>query len=213
MPQLPLLLEMSLRVLVAALLGAIIGYEREIRAKGAGVRAHVLVALGSALFMIVSQFGFEGAPRFDAARVAAGVVGGLGFLGGGIIMKTKNHVTGLTTAAGIWVTGSIGLAVGCGMYAIAGICVFLALACLEALNFYSFKHGDKELYVVFSSADKNAIASVIANLGRKVKDYSLAKTSDGYKAEIIMHVPKKEYNLELLNTLSSLPGVELESME
>ena len=209
----PQLLEMSIRVLVAALLGAVIGYEREIRAKGAGVRTHVLVALGSALFMIVSQYGFDGADKFDAARVAAGVVGGLGFLGGGIIMKTKNHVTGLTTAAGIWVTGSIGLAVGCGLYALSGICVVLALACLEALNFYTFKHGEKELSVVFSSPDKQALASVIANLGRKVKDYSLAKTSEGYKAEITLHVPKKEYNLDLLSTLSSLPGVELESME
>ena len=209
----PQLLEMSLRVLVAALLGAVIGYEREIRAKGAGVRTHVLVALGSALFMIVSQFGFEGAARFDAARVAAGVVGGLGFLGGGIIMKTKNHVTGLTTAAGVWVTGSIGLAVGCGLYALGCICVVLALVCLEALNFYSFKHGEKELLVVFSSPDRKAIASVIAGLGRKVKDYSLAKTSDGYKAEITLHVPKKEYNLDLLASLSSLPGVELESLE
>lgn len=209
----PQLLEMSIRVLVAALLGAVIGYEREIRAKGAGVRTHVLVALGSALFMIVSQYGFDGADKFDAARVAAGVVGGLGFLGGGIIMKTKNHVTGLTTAAGIWVTGSIGLAVGCGLYALAGICVILALACLEALNFYTFKHGEKELSVVFSSPDQKALASVIADLGRKVKDYSLAKTADGYKAEILLHVPKKEYNLDLLSTLSSLPGVELESME
>ena len=209
----PQLLEMSIRVLVAALLGAVIGYEREIRAKGAGVRTHVLVALGSALFMIVSQYGFDGADKFDAARVAAGVVGGLGFLGGGIIMKTKNHVTGLTTAAGVWVTGSIGLAVGCGLYALAGICVILALACLEALNFYTFKHGEKELSVVFSSPDQKALASVIADLGRKVKDYSLAKTPNGYKAELTLHVPKKEYNLDLLSSLSSLPDVELESME
>ena len=209
----PQLLEMSIRVLVAALLGAVIGYEREIRAKGAGVRTHVLVALGSALFMIVSQYGFGGADKFDAARVAAGVVGGLGFLGGGIIMKTKNHVTGLTTAAGIWVTGSIGLAVGCGLYALSCVCVVLALACLEALNFYSFKHGEKELSVVFSSPDQQALASVIADLGRKVKDYSLAKTPNGYKAELTLHVPKKEYNLDLLSSLSSLPNVELESME
>ena len=204
---------MSIRILVAAFLGAIIGYEREIRAKGAGVRTHVLVAMGSALFMIVSQFGFDGAARFDAARVAAGVVGGLGFLGGGIIMKTKNHVSGLTTAAGVWVTGSIGLAVGCGLYALSCICVFLALVSLEALNFYTFKNGAKELSVVFSSPDQKALAAVIADLGRKVRDYSLAKTPDGYKAELTLHVPKKEYNLELLSFLSSLPGVELESME
>ena len=209
----PLLLEMSIRVVVAALLGAVIGYEREIRAKGAGVRTHVLVALGSALFMIVSQYGFDGVDKFDASRVAAGVVGGLGFLGGGIIMKTKNHVTGLTTAAGVWVTGSIGLAVGCGLYALAVLCVFLALVCLEALNFYTFKHGEKEVSVVFSSPDQKALASVITDLGRQVKDYSLAKTTNGYKADLTLRIPKRDYGIDLLTTLSSLPGVELESLE
>ena len=94
-----LTLDLSLRLLAAAGFAALIGFEREVRAKGAGVRTHVLVALGSALFMIISQYGFEGAERFDASRVAAGVVGGLGFLGGGIIMKTKNHVPSAWRAA------------------------------------------------------------------------------------------------------------------
>ena len=177
------LLDLSIRVLAAAFVGAVIGYEREIRAKGAGMRTHVLVALGSALFMIVSQFGFEGAPRFDAARVAAGVVGGLGFLGGGIIMKTKNHVSGLTTAAGLWVTGSLGLALGCGINA------------------------------VFSSPDQEAIKEALTSLGRRVKDYSLSKQENGYKLEAVLHVPKKEYGVNLINTLSSIPGVQLESFD
>ena len=171
---------MSIRVLGAGLLGAIIGYERELRAKGAGIRTHVLVALGSAMFMIISQYGFAGADRFDAARVAAGVVGGLGFLGGGIIMKTKNHVMGLTTAAGLWVTGS--------------------------------KFGDKEVTVVISSPDQEAIKSAIAGFGKKVADYSLAKMPEGYKAELILRVPKRDYGVNLLNDFSSIPGVQLESM-
>ena len=87
-----------IRLLVAALVGGLIGYERELRGKVAGIRTHVLVALGACLFMIISQYGFTGADKFDAARVAASVVGGLGFLGGGIIMKNR-HVSGLTTAA------------------------------------------------------------------------------------------------------------------
>lgn len=207
------LLDLSLRVLGAALVGAIIGYERELRAKGAGMRTHVLVALGSALFMIVSQYGFAGAPRFDAARVAAGVVGGLGFLGGGIIMKTKNHVSGLTTAAGLWVTGSLGLAVGCGMYALSGICTFLVLVCLEALNFYTIKLGDKEVTAVFSSPDEEAIKEALTSLGKKVKDYSLSKQENGYKVELTLHVPKKEYGVGLLSSLSSIPGVQLESFD
>ena len=206
------LLEMSIRVLGAGLLGAIIGYERELRAKGAGIRTHVLVALGSAMFMIISQYGFAGADRFDAARVAAGVVGGLGFLGGGIIMKTKNHVTGLTTAAGLWVTGSIGLAVGSGMYALSALCSFLVIICLEALNFYSVKFGDKEVTVVISSPDQEAIKSAIAGFGKKVADYSLAKMPEGYKAELILRVPKRDYGVNLLNDFSAIPGVQLESM-
>ena len=210
------LLDLSLRVLAAAFVGAVIGYEREIRAKGAGMRTHVLVALGSALFMIVSQFGFDGAPRaprFDAARVAAGVVGGLGFLGGGIIMKTKNHVSGLTTAAGLWVTGSLGLAVGCGMYALSGICLVLVLVCLEVLNSNSIKFGDREISAVFSSPDQEAIKEALTSLGRRVKDYSLSKQENGYKLEAILHVPKKEYGVNLINTLSSIPGVQLESFD
>ena len=219
------LLDLSIRVLAAAFVGAIIGYEREIRAKGAGMRTHVLVALGSALFMIVSQFGFEGAPRFDAARVAAGVVGGLGFLGGGIIMKTKNHVSGLTTAAGLWVTGSLGLALGCGMYALSGICTVLVLVCLEVLNTVlvlvclevlnssSIKFGDKEINAVFSSPDQDAIKEALTSLGRRVKDYSLSKQENGYKLEAVLHVPKKEYGVNLINTLSSIPGVQLESFD
>ena len=201
------LLDLSLRVLAAAFVGAVIGYEREIRAKGAGMRTHVLVALGSALFMIVSQFGFEGAPRFDAARVAAGVVGGLGFLGGGIIMKTKNHVSGLTTAAGLWVTGSLGLAAGCGMYALSGICLVLVL------NSSSIKFGDREVNAVFSSPDQEAIKEALTNLGRRVKDYSISKQENGYKLEAVLHVPKKEYGVTLINTLSSIPGVQLESFD
>ena len=209
----PLLLDLSLRVLAAGLLGAIIGYERELRAKGAGVRTHVLVALGAAMFMVISQFGFEGASRFDAARVAAGVVGGLGFLGGGIIMKSKNHVSGLTTSAGLWVTGSIGLAAGCGMYALSAICVFLVIVCLEALNFYSFKMGEKEVTVVLSAAEQKDIEAAMASLSRQVKDYSLTKEPEGYKAELLMHIPKKDYGAGLLSTLSSFPGVQLESLE
>ena len=78
-------LDLSLRLLAAAGFAALIGYERELRGKVAGIRTHVLVALGACLFMIISQYGFTGADKFDAARVAASVVGGLGFLGGGII--------------------------------------------------------------------------------------------------------------------------------
>ena len=145
-------LQLVIRLLTAALLGAAIGYEREFRAKNAGVRTHILVALGSALFMIISQFGFPEDARFDAARVAAGVVTGIGFIGGGIIMK-KKHVSGLTTAASLWVTGAVGLSAGSGMFEVSILCTILVLLCLEALNLYSFKLGRNEVTAVLSSLE------------------------------------------------------------
>ena len=208
----PQLLEMSLRVLVAALLGAVIGYEREIRAKGAGVRTHVLVALGSALFMIVSQFGFEGAARFDAARVAAGVVGGLGFLGGGIIMKNK-HVTGLTTATGIWVTGAIGLSMGGGMYELSLLCFLLMLLCMEALHFYSVQMGEHQVDVVLTADNQQVIEEAIQTLGKQVNQFSWSRQGDRVKAEISLLVKKKDYPVGLLKQLNALSGIQLESID
>lgn len=138
--------ELILRIFVAALLGGMIGLEREYRAKEAGFRTHFLVALGSALFMIVSAYGFEGAltsevHRWDVSRVAAQVVSGIGFIGAGTIIfqKSENAVRGLTTAAGLWVTAAIGLACGGGLYAISAAATVLVLAGLEAFNFILHK--------------------------------------------------------------------------
>ena len=209
-----LAIELTLRVVISVVIGAVIGYERELRAKGAGIRTHVLVALGSCLFMIISQYGFPEAVKFDAARIAAGVVGGLGFLGGGIIMKTKNHVTGLTTAAGLWVTGAIGLAAGSGMYELSLLCTLLVIVVLEALNYYTVRLGDKEVNIVLSAKDQKSLTDAVKGMGRSVKDFALFKQPDGsYKGTIVLHIPKREYRTDLLTRMSSIPGVELESME
>ena len=199
-------------MLVAGALGALIGYERELHAKGAGVRTHVLVALGAALFMIISQHGFAGAARFDAARVAAGVVSGIGFLGGGIIMK-KNHVSGLTTAAGLWVTGAIGMGAGCGLYVMAGACTFLVLFCLEVLNAYSVKFGQKEMAVVFSSEDEMALLNAVELLGKQAGHFNLYRENGLYKIALDMRVSKKEKAQDVMKRLKEIPGVVLDSME
>ena len=143
-------LEFVLRIFVAALLGGVIGLEREYRAKEAGFRTHFLVALGSALFMIVSAYGFEEAAllpghRLDVSRVAAQVVSGIGFIGAGTIIfhKSENVVRGLTTAAGVWVVAAIGLACGGGMYALAIAATVLVLAGLEAFNYFLHKFDQK----------------------------------------------------------------------
>lgn len=207
-----IVIQLSLRLLLAGLLGALIGYERELRSKGAGIRTHLLVALGAALFMIISQYGFAEAARFDAARVAAGVVGGLGFLGGGIIMKNK-RVSGLTTAAGLWVTGAIGLGVGCGLFELAILCAVLVLLSMEALHFYTFKLGDKEVRAVFSAKDQGVLTRTVKALGKQVADFAIFKQSEGYKLEIMLRIKKREPTIDLLTRLGELPDVVLESLE
>jgi len=133
--------EFILRIFVAAMLGGAIGLEREYRAKEAGLRTHFLVALGSALFMIVSAHGFSEIKlgeeqRWDIARIAAQVVTGIGFIGAGTIIfhKSENVIRGLTTAAGVWVTAAIGLACGGGMYILAIVSTALVLIGLEVFN-------------------------------------------------------------------------------
>ena len=136
--------EFILRIFVAAMLGGFIGLEREWRAKEAGLRTHFLVALGSALFMIVSAYGFSDVQmdgmtsRWDVSRVAAQVVSGIGFIGAGTIIfrKAENIVSGLTTASGLWVTAAIGLACGGGLYVLAIASTLLVLVGLEAFNFF-----------------------------------------------------------------------------
>jgi putative Mg2+ transporter-C (MgtC) family protein len=135
--------EFILRIFVAAVLGGLIGLEREYRAKEAGFRTHFLVALGSALFMIVSAYGFSDVTmndmthRWDVSRIAAQVVSGIGFIGAGTIIfrKAENVVSGLTTAAGLWVTAAIGLACGGGMYVLSIASTLMVLVGLEAFNF------------------------------------------------------------------------------
>ena len=111
--------EFLIKMVLATVMGVIIGFERKSRNKGAGIRTHAIVSLASALIMIVSKYGFFDIVEYDAARVAAQVVSGIGFLGTGLIFIKNNAVNGLTTAAGIWATAGIGLAMGAGLYAVA----------------------------------------------------------------------------------------------
>ena len=112
-------IEFLVKMILATSMGAIIGFERKSRNKEAGIRTHAIVALASALMIIVSKYGFFDVGEYDAARVAAQVVSGIGFLGAGLIFIKNNAVNGLTTAAGVWATAGIGLAMGAGLYAVA----------------------------------------------------------------------------------------------
>ena len=120
------------RLVLAGVLGGLIGAEREYRAKVAGMRTHMLVAIGAALLLVVSRYGFGG--EGDPSRVAAQIVSGIGFIGAGAIMVQRHSVHGLTTAAGVWVSAGIGMAVASGLYAIAVVATVLSLVGLEVVG-------------------------------------------------------------------------------
>ncbi|ORM70030.1 MgtC/SapB family protein [Pantoea rwandensis] len=134
-----MLTDMLIRIALAGILGGLIGLERQMRAKEAGLRTHILVGIGSAMFMLVSKYGFSDMltsdhVALDPSRIAAQVVSGMGFLGAGTIIIQKQIVKGLTTAAGLWVTAAIGLVIGSGMYEIGIYGTVLALVVLETFR-------------------------------------------------------------------------------
>lgn len=129
--------EPVLRLVVAGTLGSVIGLQRELHGRPAGFRTHILVALGSCLFMLVSLEAFQGPGGFplgDPGRIAAQVVSGIGFLGAGAIMKQGNTVSGLTTAASLWVVAGIGLAVGAGLYLVSAVVTLTSWLTLSVLS-------------------------------------------------------------------------------
>ncbi|PPC89807.1 MAG: methyltransferase [Methylotenera sp.] len=128
-----------LRLITASILGGLLGYEREIKGKSAGIRTHMLVALGAAIFIIVPQQ--AGVSAEEVSRVLQGLIAGVGFLGAGAIMigQQKENETGLTTAASIWITAAIGVTVGMGFEATAVLSTLITLAILALVPRYS-KH-------------------------------------------------------------------------
>ncbi len=126
------------RLIVAGLCGVIIGFERTNRAKEAGLRTHCIVAIASCLMMLVSIYGFMNIPNIvnrDPARIAAQIVSGIGFLGAGMVFVKHQMISGLTTAAGIWATAGIGMAIGCGMYVVGVAGTLLILLAQTVLHF------------------------------------------------------------------------------
>lgn len=125
--------ELVQRLLTAALLGAVIGFERELRQKSAGLRTNILIAIGSALFTLMS-YEIADATGADPGRIAAQIVTGIGFLGAGAIMRTDSGIHGLTSAATVWVNAAVGLAAGGGQYRLAFIATAVTVAVLFALQ-------------------------------------------------------------------------------
>lgn len=218
--------EFVLRLFVAAMLGGVIGLEREYRAKEAGFRTHFLVALGSGLFMILSQFGFDDVlshyerVSLDPSRIASQVVTGIGFIGAGTIIFQKHVVRGLTTAAGLWVTSAIGMTAGAGMYVLSIATTVLVLLCLEALYFILQHFGTRNITVTFSTPKEENIQPVLQRLRDKeiiIDSYEMTRkdTSSGHYFVVTMEMKfkRKRYKNHLLNFMAEFENVTVETME
>lgn len=220
-----LLWDLILRLITAACFGALIGLDREYRAKEAGLRTHFLVCLGSALFMIVSQHGFadmigiEGI-GLDPSRIAAQVVSGIGFLGAGTIIIQKQFVRGLTTAAGLWATAAIGLVIGGGMYYIGIAGVVLILAGLELTHFFLPGVGLHSILLIFSTGKKEnleIITNYINSQGHHITRYTTEEEHYGeaqvYHVTMIIKIRKFNDQSLIFQYIQSLPDLTINKME
>ena len=196
-----------MRLLIAGLLGGLIGFEREFRAKEAGLRTHFLVALGAALFMLISQFAFTG--HYDASRVAAQVVSGIGFIGAGVIIFQKNVVRGVTTAAGLWVAAAIGLACGSGMYVIAVAATLLAVICLETMHFITRRYGEKSVEITVSPVTAEQLRELINILKQTGMDIHSFSMTDSV-AIIRVHIRQSKYEAAMTRLLEAAKGLTVE---
>ncbi|MBQ8427255.1 MAG: MgtC/SapB family protein [Clostridia bacterium] len=173
-----LVLTISIRLLLALVLGFAIGFERKMRFKEAGIRTHTIVCLGSCLYMLISIYAFKEA---DSARVAAQIVSGIGFIGAGMIFYHKEVVHGLTTAAGIWATAAMGMAVGAGWYIVSIIAtaLIILIQCIMHLNFKVF-HSRKfvKINIVYKDED-GSVAEKIKKLFAVERFSKISAKKDG----------------------------------
>ena len=203
--------EYLLRVFTAMVLGLMIGNERKNRNKSAGLRTHAIVALGSALMMVVSKYGFSDVAQGDGARLAAQVVSGVGFLGAGMIFVRNNQVSGLTTAAGIWTTAGVGLTVGAGMYGVGILATVMLVLVQNVLHTVSGKvptGGMIRITALDQSDSVAALSSALACWDVEIQSLRLRKREKGrITLEFDVLYPSKTDKTSILASLIQLEGV------
>jgi len=210
--------EFLIRIVLAGLLGALIGLERERRSKEAGLRTHFLVAVGSAIIMIISKYAFHDVINdeivLDPSRIAAQVVSGIGFLGAGMILVQRSSIHGLTTAAGIWTTAGIGLAIGAGMYDIGVFGALLVIVGLEFLKRIFRPIIPQTRKVTIETTDNTIIQSIIQTLTNQeinIKDYQVkfkrGNATTIYTIDFKLKATKPFDDNELLQILQQIPNI------
>src|SRR5262247_1348151 len=200
----------AIKLMLAAVLGGIIGIEREIRDKPAGLRTNMLICVGSALFMSLSTKVAE-LLGGDPTRIAAQIISGIGFLGAGAVLHSHGFVMGLTTAATIWVVAGVGMALGSGMYMVAAFTTAMSLVTLYFLSFIEDKiQGRKSYSYALVVTDLN---QALASINRVLQDSSVSAASFNFKKKaghyrvwFTLLIPR-ETNVRIIQRLSEVPEI------
>jgi len=213
--------DLSVRLVIAALLGLAIGFEREIHGHPAGLRTHMLVALGSALFTVLSIEGFMGEPGaapVDPTRIAAQIVSGIGFLGAGAILKDGIVIRGLTTAASLWATSAVGMAAGAAEYVIAAVAAAVILVSLWPINAVADRlHGsslpEMQLRLSMKRVDLLGQVSEILVLHKlEIGQIATQRISkDAYQADVAIRGRNAGSISTAIDEIARLPGVDVVS--
>jgi putative Mg2+ transporter-C (MgtC) family protein len=208
------LLDIIIRVLVAAVLGALIGLDRELSNQPAGLRTHILVTLGSMLFTITGAYIFPAGTNIDPTRVAAQVVTGIGFLGAGAILRQGVTVRGLTTAAGLWVTAAVGMAVGFGFWAGA-----IAVTVVTVVSLFGLKRFERKMLQSLKPGHYTFSLETLA--GVRISDVTQKVEEEGCRLdsardlneenvrrlELVLRLPPRVKPHHVADALASLDGV------
>lgn len=212
--------EYIIRLCVAGIIGALIGLEREKRFKEAGLRTHFLVAIGSAVFMLVSKYAYFDVLAddviLDPSRVAAAIPSGIGFLGAGMILVQRTSIQGLTTAAGVWATAGIGLAIGGGMYEIGIISGLLVIIGLEFLKRIFGPVIPKTITLTIEMKNGRSVHEIIEKLTTleiTIKEYTMQDKEDtndtNYKVRMKLQSKNRWKENTITNKLQKIDGVTL----
>jgi len=214
-------LDLALRLIVAAALGGAIGAEREIHNHPAGIRTHMLVALGAGLFTVLSIFGFglegNGNPALvDPTRIAAQIVSGIGFLGAGAILKDGVVIRGLTTAASLWATAAVGMAAGAGEYVLALVAAVVILVSLWPINALAERlHGSSqpEVQLRLTLTRVDALGEISAALAEHRIDIGAIQTQrigkNNYRADLAIRGRTAAAIAAALEAIEDLEGVDI----
>ena len=206
----------ALRLLLAAVLGGLVGLEREAHNRPAGFRTHTLVCIGATLIMIVSAYGFtlvDGTTVGDPGRIAAQVVSGIGFLGAGTIMRQGSTVSGLTTAASLWVVAGIGLAVGIGFYVPASMATALVLFSLVFFDRIGARLAERrDCRLVLTAKDEpgllGCVGTILGEHRVNIRSVQMESIEGGLLLSLLVRTPNHLSVPEITQSLSLAHGVQ-----